>query len=103
MSLLISRNIFLFGLFVDVSMSTLQAAKLSEIMVVDQNHVRLRFLDGEVTHRDDGIGPNAFTNNYHEDNIDTVKLYNPALGASSARLTSSWTLKSADDTDTWKL
>jgi hypothetical protein len=54
-------------------------------------------LDGEVTHRDDGIGPNAFTNNYHETDIDTVKTYTPLLNTTVSKQTSSWKLTSLDD------
>jgi hypothetical protein len=73
------------------------SAKLTDILVVDQNHLMVVILDGEVTHRDDGIGPNAFTNNYHETDIDTVKTYTPLLNTTVATQTSSWTLTSSDD------
>jgi len=73
------------------------SAKVSDVLVVDQNHLMVVILDGEVTHRDDGIGPNAFTNNYHETDIDTVKSYTPLLNTTVAKQTSSWTLKSSDD------
>jgi len=73
------------------------SSKLAEVLVVDQNYVMVRLMDGEVTHRDDGIGPNAFTNNYHEVDIDTVKTYSPALNTSAAQQVTNWTMKSADD------
>jgi endoglucanase len=73
------------------------ASKLAELRVLDQNILMVRLMDGEVTHRDDGIGPNAFTNNYHEDNIDTVKNYTPLLSTTAAQEASNWTLTSADD------
>jgi endoglucanase len=77
--------------------SLLHGSRLAELRVLDQNILMVRFLDGEVTHRDDGIGPNAFTNNYHEDNIDTVKNYAPPLNTSAAQQASNWTLVSTDD------
>jgi endoglucanase len=77
--------------------ASLYASKLAELQVVDQNILMARFLDGEATSRDDGIGPNAFTNNYHEDDIDTVKNYTPLLSSSAAQQASNWTLSSDDD------
>ena len=75
---------------------TSKGAKLVEVSVVDKDYLMVHILDGEVTHRDDGIGSTAFTNQYENDR-DTVKLYNPPLSTSAAGLTSSWTLKSTDD------
>ena len=75
------------------------ASKLAEVLAVDCNYVMVRLMDGEVTHRDDGIGPNAYTSNYHEDDIDTVKEYTPFCNTSAAQQASNWTMKSTDDPD----
>lgn len=74
----------------------LNASKLSEFGVVDQEILFVKFLDGEVTHRDDGLGKTAFTTG-HEDDMDTVKLYDPALNTTEAQKSVNWTLKSTDD------
>jgi endoglucanase len=81
-----------FGIF-----TSLYASKLAELRVIDQNVLMAHFLDGEIASRDDGIGPNAFTNNYHEEDIDTVKKYTPLLSTTAAQETSNWTLTSSDD------
>jgi endoglucanase len=72
------------------------ASKLESIQAIDKDYIMVHFLDGEVTHKDNGLGPNAFTSN-HEDDQDTVKTYGTALNTSSATATTSWTLVSTDD------
>jgi hypothetical protein len=76
----------------------LQAAKLVEVGAVDRDYLVVHFLDGEVTHRDNGLGPGAFTS-AHELGQDTVKLYNPALDTGAATTAANWTLVSAQDAD----
>lgn len=78
---------------------SLYASKLAEFSVIDRNVLMVKMLDGEVTHRDDGIGPQAFTNNYHEDDIDTVKRYTPEMSTSAAQQPANWTLSSSDDVE----
>jgi hypothetical protein len=80
-------------------MPSLYAAKLAHVGVIDRNVLMVRILDGEVTHRDDGIGPQAFTNNYHESDIDTVKRYTPEMNTSASQESANWTLVSTDDAD----
>jgi len=80
-----------------VSVLSVQAAKFAELQAVDKNYLMIHFLDGEVIHRDDGLGTGAFANSHHEDDGDTVKLYNPLLSTSAAQSASNWTLKSSDD------
>ncbi len=82
-----------------LSMPSLYAAKLAHVGVIDRNVLMVRILDGEVTHRDDGIGPQAFTNNYHEVDIDTVKRYTPEMNESASQESANWTLVSTDDGD----
>jgi len=76
---------------------SVQAAKLNEVQVIDAEHIMLHFLDGEVTHRDDGLGSSAFHGHEHENDNDTVKYYNPALSTSAAAQVSNFTLSSSDD------
>ncbi|MFP4681294.1 MAG: cellulase N-terminal Ig-like domain-containing protein [Chitinispirillaceae bacterium] len=76
---------------------TLQAAKLQQVQVVDRDYLMVTILDGEVTHKDDGVGEHAFSAHHHEKGQDTVKLYDPALDVTAAQATDSWTLKSSDD------
>ncbi len=76
-----------------------QAAKLAEVRVIDKDYLMIRVLDGEITHRDDGLGSHAFQSHGHEDDGDTVKLYSPALSTTSAQSEGSWTIKSSDDTN----
>ena len=75
---------------------TLHATKLSEVRVLDKDYLMVHFLDGEVTHRDDGIGVTAFTSD-HEDDRDTVKTYGTALNTAQAATASVWTVRSTDD------
>ncbi|MBN1761150.1 MAG: hypothetical protein JW863_22670 [Chitinispirillaceae bacterium] len=91
------RLFYCIGTLVTVTVSSLFASKLAQLGILDQNTLMVHFLDGEVTHRDDGIGPNAFTNNYHEDDIDTVKTYTPYLNVTEAQRDENWTLVSSDD------
>jgi endoglucanase len=80
-----------FGCFI-----TLHASKLADVTILDKDYLIIHFLDGEVTHRDDGIGSTAFTSN-HEDDRDTVKIYGTALSTTQAATPSSWTIKSTTD------
>jgi endoglucanase len=82
---------------ISLLVSTSFGARLTEVQVVDQNYLLVKFLDGEVTHQDNGLGSKAFLNSGHESNSDTVKLFNPALNTTAAQLASNWTLKSTDD------
>jgi endoglucanase len=74
----------------------LHATKLSEVTVLDKDYLMVHFLDGEVTHRDDGIGSTAFTSD-HEDDRDTVKTYGAALNTAQAVTASVWLVRSTDD------
>ncbi|MBN2188853.1 MAG: hypothetical protein JW699_05325 [Chitinispirillaceae bacterium] len=74
----------------------LHATKLSGVTVLDKDYLTVHFLDGEVTHRDDGIGPTAFTSD-HEDDRDTVKTYGTALNTTQAASSSVWLVRSLDD------
>jgi hypothetical protein len=73
------------------------SAKLAEIRIVDKDILMVHILDGEVTHRDDGVGEKAFYNQHHENDMDTVKLYTPALSINAAKAAANWTLSSTDD------
>lgn len=75
--------------------SRVGATRLAEVSALDKDHVMVRFLDGEVFHKDDGLGASAFTSDHTGD--DRVELYGAALDATAAMAVSSWTLRSDDD------
>ncbi len=94
------RSIIFFNILYLVLLTDLPyAAKLAKVGVIDQNVIMVLLKDGEVTHRDDGIGPNAFTNNYHEEDIDTIKECRPFCNTSAAQQASNWTLTATNDPD----
>lgn len=72
------------------------ATKLASVQVVDKDYLMIHFLDGDVTHRDDGKGETAFLF-AHDDLGDTVKTYGTALSTTNATSTASWSLSSTDD------
>ncbi len=71
------------------------ATRLAEVSAVDKDYLMVRFLDGEVFHKDDGLGATAFTSDHTGD--DRVERYGTALDATSAMSAASWTLRSDDD------
>ena len=73
-----------------------QAAKLAGLHVVDQEHLMLHVLDGEVSHKDDGLGPTAFLTARSLDQSEAVQ-YTPHLNAEAAQSPQSWTIASGDD------
>lgn len=85
--------LFLVGL---VLPTTLCAAKLTELRVVDQQYLMVTVLDGEVSHKDDGLGVNAFTGANQAD-ADIVTEYLPTLSTAQAQTITNWTIKSTGD------
>lgn len=73
------------------------AAKFVDVQVLDKDYLMVKVLDGEVTHRDDGVGAAAFLTTYNESDADTVKNYTPVLNTSQAQSASNWTIRSNDD------
>ncbi len=71
------------------------ATRLVEVSPLDKDYLMVRFLDGEVIPKDDGIGASAFTSDHTGD--DRVLRYGIALNATTASSSSSWSLKSEDD------
>jgi endoglucanase len=71
------------------------ASRLVTASPLDRDILMLRFLDGEVVAKDDGLGATAFTSEHTGD--DLVVRYGAALNTTSASTTSSWTLRSDDD------
>jgi len=74
-----------------------QATRLASVQVLDQDYLMVRFLDGEVAHKDDGKGIGAFTSIIHDPTADTVKTYGTALSTSNAVAAASWSVQSATD------
>lgn len=71
-------------------------ARLVDVRTVDEQHVMVRWLDGEVQYRDDGEGPGAFGG--HENPVGNVVIrYEPALDAARAVEPGSYTVSSRDD------
>jgi len=71
-------------------------ARLVDVRTFDEQHVMVRWLDGEVQYRDDGEGPGAFGG--HENPVgDVVIRYEPALDAARAVEPASYTVSSRDD------
>ena len=66
------------------------AAKLAEVRTVDRQHLMIRWLDGEITYRDDGQGPKAFEGG--ESIVDRVIRYQPELDTSVAARAESYTI-----------
>lgn len=71
------------------------ATRLAEVTAVDKDYLMVRFLDGEVTPKDDGIGATAFTSDHTGD--DRVVRYGTALDTVAATAVGSWSLQSDDD------
>ncbi len=71
-------------------------AKLKSVQILDKDYLLVEILDGEVTHRDDGLGSTAFQN-ANETDADTVKDYSPHLDITAASTISSWSISSATD------
>lgn len=71
------------------------ATRLVEVSPLDKDYLMLRFQDGEVIPKDDGLGASAFTSDHTGD--DRVVRYGAALNTASAAAASSWTLRSVDD------
>lgn len=71
------------------------ASRLVSATPLDRDILMLRFLDGEVIPKDDGLGATAFTSDHTGD--DLVVRYGTALNTTTASATSSWTLRSDDD------
>jgi len=71
-------------------------ARLVDVRSVDEQHVMVHWLDGEVEHPDDGKGPGAFGG--HEDPAgDVIKRYEPPLDTARAVDPASYTISSEDD------
>ena len=72
-------------------------ASLRGVHVVDRDYLMVRVVDGEVKHKDDGQGDNAFTSRgpHH----DKVVKYDPGMDVNAAVQPASWTLSSDDDRD----
>ncbi|TVP98713.1 MAG: T9SS C-terminal target domain-containing protein [Balneolaceae bacterium] len=75
----------------------LQASKLAEIKVLDQDYLILHFKDGEVFFVDDGTGPSAFAGHESDPDNSYVVTYGEPLNVSAVQVTDNWTITSGDD------
>jgi len=73
-----------------------RGAKLVDVRTVDDEHVMVHVLDGEVRYKDDGRGPGAMMG--HESaGGDVVVRYDPPMDIEAARATASYTITSKTD------
>ena len=72
------------------------AAKLHSVSFVDKDYIQVVVLDGEITHKDDGLGPKAFTQANQSD-ADIVTEYTPFLSVPEAANKQNWVLQSTSD------
>ncbi|MDZ7724441.1 MAG: cellulase N-terminal Ig-like domain-containing protein [candidate division KSB1 bacterium] len=75
----------------------LNASRLYEFKVLDQDVVMLWFQDSEVEYVDDGTGPDAHHGHHSEADNSYVVTYGDALDKTAAAQAGNWTIKSADD------
>lgn len=71
-------------------------AKLVDVRTVDDEHVMVHWLDGEMVVRDDGMGTGAYMGHEGSGN-ETLVRYEPYLDLKAAGIGESYTLTSADD------
>ncbi len=74
-----------------------RASKLTEVKVVDKDYLMIRFMDGEVTFVDDGLGDCAYLNCCHNESNDNIVSYAPSLNTSQATNAANWTITSDND------
>ena len=87
------------GLAVSLSMGAACAAatgaKLVDVRPVDDEHLMIHWLDGEVEYIDNGKGPTAFVG--HASGGEVVHRYEPGINTAAAVSPGSYTLSSTDD------
>jgi hypothetical protein len=71
-------------------------AKLVDVRTVDDQHLMVHWVDGEIQYKDDGEGPKAFMG-HESGGGDVVKRYDPALDTIAAVSAANYTLKSSND------
>ncbi len=75
------------------------SSMVAEVRVVDRDYLMVHVLDGEVIHKDDGLGSHAFEAHSHMTGQDTVKRHDPPLDTAAVALPESWTVASSEDAD----
>ncbi len=73
-----------------------QGAKLADVRVVDDEHVQVHLLDGEVEWKDTGTGPTAFHGGCDSAG-EVIHKFNPPLDTAAAVKAANYTLSSAAD------
>ncbi len=86
-------TLFLTGL----SFCILQASRLTDYRILDQQFLMLHFKDGEVIRRDDGTGACAFMGHCHSADGSKAVYYGNALDVNKAVLPQTWILVSPND------
>lgn len=66
------------GVFLAVPTGPAAGARLVEVRPVDDEHLMIRWLDGEVRYQDDGQGPTAFLAHEHRGQDEVIR-YDPPL------------------------
>ena len=73
-----------------------QGAKLADVRVVDDEHIQVHLLDGEVEWKDTGTGPTAFHGGCDSAG-EVIHKFNPPLDTAAAVKAGNYTLSSAGD------
>ncbi len=79
-----------------IGAGSISAAKLAELRIVDQDYLMATVLDGEVGHKDDGLGADANTGANQAD-ADIITEYTPFLNTTTAQNATGWLVASNDD------
>lgn len=86
------------SLLIASACGTALGAKLVDVRTVDERHVMIQWLDGEIDYRDDGTGKRAFMG--HESGEgDRVIRYEPELDTTKATEPAGYAITSEDDAD----
>jgi endoglucanase len=73
------------------------AAKFNSLQIQDKDYLVIHILDGQVEHRDDGLGASAFGGHSHDSDGDIVTQFEPHLNTTAAQQCSQYTITSSTD------
>lgn len=76
--------------------STLLASKIVDVRTVDDRHLMITLMDGQILYKDDGQGKHAFMGHEHNDG-DTVQRFDPPLDVMQAIAIGNWRIQSSTD------
>ncbi|MEM7574615.1 MAG: carbohydrate-binding domain-containing protein, partial [Bacteroidota bacterium] len=92
------RSYFLALFLLLCSICQLQASKVFELKVIDQNYVMIHFKDGDALYVDDGVGPGSLRE-YNYDDLDNnyIVRYRDPLAVNNLNVAANWLISSTDD------